>query len=251
MAEPARGVDPRSEPEADSTGVDGGGIDLGGAHERLQAGLLRRRQPAEPLDRKRPVLVHQRHDVGDRRDRDDVGMRTERLGIAPEQGLAELVHDARAAQLREGVVRRPCGNDWTCGEPVGRTVMIGDDDLKAEPLGLLDRLDGGDPAVDREEEPVALLGEAPHRLDLHAVALVEAAREMPGRVGAQLAEDEQRRARSRRFRRRRSRRARRCAFRLRRPRGCARRPRPRRRAGTDRGRDRRRRGTNARSPGSP
>ena len=42
------------------------------AHQRAQTRLLRLREAAQPEQRERAVLVDERHDVGDRRERDDV-----------------------------------------------------------------------------------------------------------------------------------------------------------------------------------
>ena len=48
------------------------GIDVPDAHQRAQPGLLRLREPPQAEQRERAVLVDERHDVGDRRERDDV-----------------------------------------------------------------------------------------------------------------------------------------------------------------------------------
>src|SRR6266566_1954189 len=68
--------------------------------------------------------------------------------------------------------------------------MVGDDDLEPARASLGDLLDGGDPAVDGEDEPAALVGESREGLALHAVALLEAARKVPLHVCAELAEHE-------------------------------------------------------------
>jgi hypothetical protein len=69
-------------------------------------------------------------------------------------------------------------------------VVIRDDDLQAEPAGLSDFLDRGDPAIDGEDEAAAVLRQAGKRLAAQPVALLEAARQVPGGVGAELAQDE-------------------------------------------------------------
>src|SRR5438874_400759 len=68
--------------------------------------------------------------------------------------------------------------------------MVGDDHLEAACLRLGDLRDGGDAAVDGEHEPAALVGEPRQRRPSHAVALVEAARQMPDDVGSELAQQE-------------------------------------------------------------
>jgi hypothetical protein len=112
-------------------------------------------------------------------------MATKEVRVRPEQRLPELERDARAAQL----FRR---DDWALGQLVTGTVVVGHDDLQPElarPANLVDR---GDPAVDRQDETAALVGEAFERVAADAVALVEPARQMPLHVGAELSQDEHR-----------------------------------------------------------
>ena len=67
-------------------------------------------------------------------------------------------------------------------------MVVGDDHLEAERLRLGDLLDGGDAAVDGEHEPAAVVGEPLERLPRDAVALLEAARQVPLDLRAELAE---------------------------------------------------------------
>ena len=102
------------------------------------------------------------------------------------------------------------------------------------PRRLRDLVDRGDPAVHGQQEADTVLDDAGDRLAGDPVALLEAAREVPGDVGVELAEERGRQARSHRSRRRHSRRGHRCDGRRRSPVVA---PRPRlacRRAGTDR-----------------
>ena len=73
--------------------------------------------------------------------------------------------------------------------------MVGDDDLETERPGKLDLGDGGDPAVDGQDEVETLLGEPGQRLAVQAVPLLEARRQMPGDVGAELAQEQDRQRR--------------------------------------------------------
>ncbi len=189
-AEAARGVDPRGQPEADGALVDARGIDAGGLHQGSQAGLLRSRQGAQAGLGQRAVLVDQRHDVGDRRQRDEVEMACQHVAVRPEQRLAQLVDDSGAAELRERVVRGTRGDDRAVGQLLARPVVVGDHDVDSERLRVSDLFDGGDPAVDGEHEPAPVLGELRQRLPAEAVALLEAARQVPRDVCAQLAQDE-------------------------------------------------------------
>ena len=111
VAEAARGVDARAEPEAARARVDGRRVDAGRAHQRLQARLLRAGERPQPRDRERAVLVEERHDVGDRREGDEVEVALRDLGVDAEERLAELVDDARAAELGERIVGRPRRDD--------------------------------------------------------------------------------------------------------------------------------------------
>ena len=192
MAEPARGVDAGREPEPDLAGVDCRRIDARDLHQGAQAELLRAGERSEPGNRQRPVLAHERHDVGDRRKRDEVEVTSQKVGLWPEQGLAELVDDARAAKLRERVVGRASRDDRTVRQLVARPVVIGDDDVETEFARPAHFLDRGDAAVDREDEPATFRGQSFERLAADAVALVEAARQMPLDVGSELAQDEHR-----------------------------------------------------------
>ncbi len=75
------------------------------------------------------------------------------------------------------------------GSVVAGPVMVGDDDLEPERAGVGDLVDGRDAAVDGEHEPVPFVREALDRLPGQAVALLEAARQVPVDVGAELAQD--------------------------------------------------------------
>ena len=115
-AEPAGRVDARREPESRSTLVDGGGIDAADAHQRPQARLLGLREPPQAEKRERAVLVDERHDVGDRRERDDVEVPLEERMVGAEQRLRELPDDAGAAQARERIVALQRRDDRAVGE---------------------------------------------------------------------------------------------------------------------------------------
>ena len=191
-AQAARRVDPRREPEPDGALVDPRRIDARDLHQRPEPRLLRACERAEAGERERAVLVDERNDVGDRRERDQVEVPRERLVTRAEQRLAELVDDARAAELGERVVGGPRGDDGAVRERLARPVMVRDDDLEPARPRLGDLLDRGHAAVDGEDEPAALVGEPRKRFALDAVALLEAARQVPDDVRAELAQDEHR-----------------------------------------------------------
>ena len=183
-------VDPRRESEPDRTLVDPGGIDTGGLHQRPEPRLLRSRERPQARERERPVLVDERDDIRDRCDGDQVEMARERLVARAEQRFAELVDDAGSAELRKGVLRRARRHDGAVGERLARPMVVGDDHFQAASPRLCDLLDRGHAAVDGEHEAAPFVGESRQGLALDAVALLEAARQVPGDVGSELAQDQ-------------------------------------------------------------
>ena len=69
-------------------------------------------------------------------------------------------------------------------------MVVGDDHFEPACARLGNLRDGGDAAVDREHQPAALVGEPADRRARDAVALVEAARQVPVDVGAELAQEQ-------------------------------------------------------------
>ena len=186
--EPARRVDPRSEPETDGAGVDGGRIDARDPHELAQTRPAGARENPQARRGEAAVLVDERHDVRDRRERDEIEVLLERGVLCTEQRLCELVHDPGPAELRERVGGGPRSHDRAVGKRLRRPVMVGHDHLEAERDRLRDLLHRGDPAVDGENQPDSLAGHAGERVAGDAVALLEAARKVPDDVRAQLAQ---------------------------------------------------------------
>ena len=156
------------------------------------------RRPGLPVDAsaRRPgahepaVLAAQRHEVGDRRERDEVEVV---VGASPGSLRRRRARaPARACRRR----RRRTGPDTGSRRaPGGRSarraarrrraaVVVGDDDV--EPARPRERhlLDGGDRAVDRHQQPRAARGEPLDRRRRQAVAVVHAARQEPVDVGA-------------------------------------------------------------------
>ena len=156
----------------------------------MQPGLLRARECAQAGDCKRAILVNERYNVGDRRKRDEVEMPLRDLGGDTEERLAELVDDTGAAELRERIVGRTRRDDRAVGERLAWPVVVGDDHLEPARARLRNLGNGRDPTVDREHKPAALVCEAAERGARDAVALVEAARQVPVDLGAELPEQE-------------------------------------------------------------
>ena len=126
--QPPGGVDPRREPEADRARVDAARVDARHVHQRLQPGLARRGQRAQPRAHEPPVLAHERHAVGDRGERDEVevrvgGRRIHARGL--EQRPREQVRDAGRAQLRARVAADARVHDRRVGQRARRRAASG------------------------------------------------------------------------------------------------------------------------------
>ena len=189
-SEPAGGVDPRREPEADGRRVDGRGIDARGLHQRLEPGATRARERPQPGRGERAVLVDERDDVRDRREGDEVERARDRGVLVAEEGAGERVDDAGATEVGARIGGGARRDDRAVGERLGRPVVIRDDDVQAELTGTRDLGHGGDAAVDGDDEVDAVGRELLDRLEREAVALVEAARKAPLDIGAELPQDE-------------------------------------------------------------
>ena len=163
-----------------------------GLHQCTQTELLRARERTQPRDRKRSVLANERDDVRDRRERDKIEMPAQHFGLGAQQRLAELVDDARPTELLEGIVGRSGRDDRTIRQLFARAVVVGDDDFEAELACAPDLFDGGDAAVDGQDQSASLRREPLERLAADAVALVEAARQVPFDLRAELPQHEHR-----------------------------------------------------------
>ena len=152
-----------AEPEADAPASTVAGSTPAARISACSPGFCVRASARRPGDRERAVLVEERDDVGDRRERDEVEMPLRDLRVDAEERLAELVDDAGAAELRERVVGRARRDDRAVGQRLAGPVVVGDDHLEAARLRLGDLRDGGDAAVDREHEAAALVGEPAER----------------------------------------------------------------------------------------
>src|SRR2546425_936452 len=114
-------------------------------------------------------------------------MARKQLASRAEQRLAELVDDPGPTQLGKRVVRRPGGDDGAVRQRLAGPVVVGDDDVEPARPRLGDLLDRRHAAVDGQDQPTALVGETREGLALEAVALLEAARQVPLDLGTELA----------------------------------------------------------------
>src|SRR5439155_24715621 len=72
------------------------------------------------------------------------------------------------------------------------SMMVGDDDLETQLLRPHDFVDSGDPAVHGQHEAKAGLGQSGERVARDSVAFLETTWQMPGDVGPQLAQHDDR-----------------------------------------------------------
>ena len=203
MAEPAGGVDARRQAKAEIGRADARRIDAGRDHQRAQARAIAASEAAHASSHERAVLIDQRHDIGDRRQRDEIEQllelerhvgRVAAMAARPER-LRQLERDARAAQLGERIALgvRPAGSDdRRGGKLIGSPVVVGDHDRDAPLSCAIDGIDGRDAAVDRDDQPEALIREAFDGLGCEPVALDEAARQKRLDLGPEQAKREQR-----------------------------------------------------------
>ncbi len=73
-------------------------------------------EPPQPGERERAVLVEERDDVGDGRERDEVEVPVEERVPGPEQRLGELPDDARPAEPGERIRALQRGDDGAVRE---------------------------------------------------------------------------------------------------------------------------------------
>ena len=92
---------------------------MGRPHQRLQPGAARPRERAEAGSRERAVLVDERHDIRDRRERDEVEQSGDAV-VVSEQRARERVCDAGAAEIGTAVLRRPGRDDRAVRQVVSR-----------------------------------------------------------------------------------------------------------------------------------
>ena len=161
VADPSRRVQARGEDEADVTRLERSTRETGGLHQRAQPRPARTGEHLQPVPHEDPVLPRERDHVRDGRERHEVQKVQRQVGGHAErrhQGLRELERDACPAQVL--IRRRAIGatgiedrrSRW---QLVSGQVVVGDDDVDPRRSRLADGLDGGDPAVARDDQPGA------------------------------------------------------------------------------------------------
>ena len=149
--DPAGGVDPRRQAEAEGVGVDRARVDPSDAHQRSQAGPRGAREGCKPLAHQPAVLALERHQIRHRRQRDKLDLVLDARSV---ERLCELEGDAGSAQLGARIAAHAGMDDRTIGEQLvgARRVVVADDHVQPRRPGGGDLVDGCDPAVDRDQQ---------------------------------------------------------------------------------------------------
>ena len=192
--QPAGGVDPRGQPEADHPSVDARRVALGDAHQRAQARPSRHGERGQALAHQAPVLAGQRDTVGDGGERHQVKVDVGLVGVAArgaQQGAGELVDHRRGAQVAAGVAADRRMHDRHGGQrAVGAgLVVVGHHDVHAGGAGGGHLVHGGDRAVGGQEQARPALGQPLDGAHREAVAVLGPAGQEPVAVRAQRTQD--------------------------------------------------------------
>jgi len=208
---PAGGVEPGPELEGHVLAVDSRGVGQAGELDQpREAGAAPRADVLQAMLHEQAVLVDERHHVGDRAEGGEADRPQERLAEPGRDAACsagprgdrpgELEGHAGAAEVAEGI--RGAGEPRVDehvgrGKLLGEVVVVGDDQLEAEPASPFRLRGRGDAAVDRDHEVRAVGGELLEGLGVEAVALVLAAGHVPGGLGVEgleAADEDRRRA---------------------------------------------------------
>ena len=140
------GVDAGAQAKRQIALVEARRADPGRGAQRAQAEPLGPPGELEPAPNERAVLAPQRHEVGDRRESDQVEIRGGPFEAV--EGVRELVGHAGRAELRARVARDGGMEGWAAREVVGRLMVVGDDHLHPVRERGADLGGAADPAVD-------------------------------------------------------------------------------------------------------
>ena len=132
-----------------------------------------------------PILTQQGHHVGDSPQGNQVdqvvlfqahrSLRHGRLPVAAQQGLRQSIGDAHPGQLIEGVAPvLPLGVDHghRLRQCLAHGVVVGDDDVDPQVVGVGDLIRGADTAVHGDDDADALVGQLGQCLFVQAVSFL-------------------------------------------------------------------------------
>ena len=174
------------------------GLDPGHAHQRGHAQRRALGQAFQPVMDQHAILIDQRHHVGHRpQGRQSDGLEEEiahpRADLLRAAGLlaqrpGQLEGHARAAQTAEGIgaAGQPRMDDRRgLGQTGAGLVMIGDDQVQAEPPRQGGLLDAGDAAIDRQQQVRLAVAPGADGVGVQPVAFLDAVRHVVGHFGAE------------------------------------------------------------------
>ena len=182
VADPSARVDARADNKAQMVGprrsVGAGDVEQGG--EPRTAALP---HDGEPLDHKGAVEPHQRHDVGDRRKRDEIkrGDKVRAFAAVPDACFPQRaierderhVDDPRGAKITEPgqiVLTVGVNQRYSLRQHLWGLMVIEHDHVEAKPARDLERLAADGSAIDGHHERCALRRKTLNRLNIRAIA---------------------------------------------------------------------------------
>ena len=172
-------VDARREREADGRGRDRPSLRTALVQQRTDAGARVGVDLRQTLRHEVAVFAREGHDVGHRADGDEVAVVAQHPVAAVLERAQKLICHAHAREpavrvLRAGALRVDDGHGVRDRLPAA-LVVVGDDHVDAALQGVVRLVDGGDAAVDGDDErDVARALEICDRVHVQAVALFDA-----------------------------------------------------------------------------
>jgi hypothetical protein len=152
--EPPRSIDPRRQPEREIPLVQLGRLAFRNLQQCPNPGPTRPTNLLEALPDQCPILADEWNDIGDGGQGNQIQVR---LPFA--ESTRKLPSDRRPTKSLERIPVNPRMQDRAVGQLRPRLVVVGDDHVHATRLGLRHLVDGGDSAIDRDQQPGAATGE--------------------------------------------------------------------------------------------
>ena len=176
LAQPAGGVQPGGQTEANGRGSELAGVDGGLPHHGGNARAGRGAQLFQPTAYKTAVFPHKGHHVRHGAYGHKVRVLLQHLAAVPLAGAGQLQRHAHTGQVFVGIRVPVLLAVYNCDGPgelaVAALVMVGDDDLQPDPGGVVHLGQGGDAAVHGDEEIDAPGAEGVHSAVIQPVALL-------------------------------------------------------------------------------
>ena len=172
---PPCGVDTRRERKADGHGGQTVTVNARLVHEGRKSRPWVVAQLFQSDLQNAAILARQRHNVRHRADGNQIGVAGEHTLVAPVHGADELIGHADACEVAAGVgavVALGVNDGHRVRKLLLTFVVVGDDHVDTERGGIARLLDGGDAAIDRDDEGNALAFQVLDGGGVEAVALL-------------------------------------------------------------------------------